>query len=59
MLAHALKCGYVHDPVQLSPGALQCHWHLRLTSKGVGKVMALLQGCGAADELMVRRERWP
>jgi hypothetical protein len=28
-LAHALTAGYIYDPVQLLPGALQCHWHLR------------------------------
>lgn len=31
----ALAAGYVHDPVRLPAGALQCHWHLELTPKGV------------------------
>ncbi len=31
----ALAAGYVHDPVRLPAGALQCHWHLELTPEGV------------------------
>jgi hypothetical protein len=54
-LADALRAGDIHDPVQLPPGALQCHWHLKPTSTGVGKVMALLQSWGiSADELIAR-----
>ena len=34
-VAEALARGYVHDPVRLVAGALQCHWHLELTPKGV------------------------
>jgi hypothetical protein len=34
-VADALASGYVHDPVRLTAGALQCHWHLELTPKGV------------------------
>jgi hypothetical protein len=34
-VAEALAAGYVHDPVRLPAGALQCHWHLELTPKGV------------------------
>ena len=34
-VADALAGGYVHDPVRLPAGALQCHWHLELTPKGV------------------------
>lgn len=43
-LADALRAGFIDDPVQLSPGALQCSWHLRLTSKGVNAALALRQG---------------
>ena len=25
----------IHDPVRLTEGALQCHWHLELTPAGV------------------------
>jgi hypothetical protein len=34
-VADALAAGYLHDPVRLPAGALQCHWHLELTAKGV------------------------
>lgn len=34
-VAEALAAGYIHDPVRLPAGALQCHWHLELTPKGV------------------------
>lgn len=34
-VAEALAAGYVHDPVRLPAGALQCHWHLELTPQGV------------------------
>lgn len=34
-VAEALAGGYVHDPVRLPAGALQCHWHLELTPRGV------------------------
>lgn len=34
-VADALAAGYIHDPVRLLAGALQCHWHLELTPKGI------------------------
>jgi hypothetical protein len=34
-VAEALAAGYIHDPVRLPVGALQCHWHLELTPRGV------------------------
>jgi hypothetical protein len=34
-VADALAAGYIYDPVRLPAGALQCHWHLELTPKGV------------------------
>lgn len=30
----ALAAGYVHDPVVLPQGALQCHWRLELAAPG-------------------------
>ncbi len=52
-LNHGLAAGYIHDPVRLSKGALQCHWHLGLTTQGVTKVRALQQDQGrSADELI-------
>ncbi len=40
-VADALEAGYIHDPVRLPAGALQCHWHLELTPKGVEQVRCL------------------
>jgi hypothetical protein len=40
-LADAVAAGDLHDPVRLPPGALQCHWHLRLTPQGMAKALAL------------------
>ena len=33
-VAAALSSRLIHDPVRLPEGALQCHWHLELTSAG-------------------------
>jgi hypothetical protein len=30
-----LREGLIREPVRLPEGALQCHWHLELTPKGV------------------------
>jgi hypothetical protein len=32
-VANAVTDGYIHDPVRLPAGALQCHWHLELTPR--------------------------
>jgi hypothetical protein len=40
-VADALQAGCIHDPVRLPAGALQCHWHLELTPKGVEMVRRL------------------
>jgi hypothetical protein len=34
-IAVCLREGLVREPVRLPEGALQCHWHLELTSAGV------------------------
>ena len=34
-VAAVVRDGLVYDPVRLPEGALQCHWHLELTPKGV------------------------
>ena len=34
-VAAYVREGLIHDPVRLPEGALQCHWHLELTSAGV------------------------
>jgi hypothetical protein len=31
----ALREHLIHEPIRLPEGALQCHWHLELTPKGV------------------------
>lgn len=43
-LADALAAGYVHDPVRLPAGALQCHWHLELTPAGVARARQVRAG---------------
>jgi hypothetical protein len=30
-----LREGLIHDPVRIEEGALQCHWKLELTPKGI------------------------
>ena len=37
-----LRDGLIHEPVRLPEGALQCHWHLELTPKGVAAARALI-----------------
>jgi hypothetical protein len=37
-IALAVHEGYLYDPVRLHQGALQCHWRLELTPKGVAAV---------------------
>ena len=52
-LSEALTSGYIRDPVELLPGALQCHWHLELTPAGVNEVLKLrLQHGKTAAELL-------
>jgi hypothetical protein len=34
-VATCVREGLVREPVRLPEGALQCHWHLELTPKGV------------------------
>ena len=37
-IAAGVADGLLYDPVRLPAGALQCHWHLELTPKGVAVV---------------------
>ncbi|HXT78387.1 MAG TPA: hypothetical protein VN702_02385 [Acetobacteraceae bacterium] len=46
----AIAAGQIHDPVRLPPGALQCHWHLELTPKGVVKARTLLASAEASPK---------
>jgi hypothetical protein len=48
-VAGALAAGYIHDPVRLLAGALQCHWHLELTPKGVETARRLRSATGDAS----------
>jgi len=41
-VAACLRDGLIREPVRLPEGALQCHWHLELTPKGVAAVRAAL-----------------
>jgi hypothetical protein len=34
-VADCLQGGLIHAPIRLPEGALQCHWHLERTPKGV------------------------
>ncbi|MDQ2762420.1 MAG: hypothetical protein M3Y22_02660 [Pseudomonadota bacterium] len=48
-VADAVAGGYIHDPVRLPAGALQCHWHLELTPKGVETARSLQAASGNAS----------
>jgi hypothetical protein len=48
-VADALAARYIHDPVRLLAGALQCHWHLELTPKGVETARRLRSATGDAS----------
>ena len=34
-VASCVRDGLIHEPIRLPEGALQCHWHLELTPRGV------------------------
>jgi hypothetical protein len=40
-VAACLREGLVREPIRLPEGALQCHWHLELTPKGVEEARKL------------------
>lgn len=42
-VAACLRDGLIREPIRLPEGALQCHWHLELTPKGVAAARAALQ----------------
>jgi hypothetical protein len=41
-VAACLRDGLIREPIRLPEGALQCHWHLELTPKGVNAARQLL-----------------
>ena len=46
-LADCLRDGLIHEPIRLPAGALQCHWRLELTARGVLAARSLLPTDGA------------
>ncbi len=40
-IAACLREDLIREPIRLPEGALQCHWHLELTPKGVAAARAL------------------
>jgi hypothetical protein len=46
-VAAALHDGLIREPIRLPEGALQCHWHLELTPKGVETARRLLRVDGS------------
>jgi hypothetical protein len=40
-VAACLREGLIFEPIRLPEGALQCHWHLELTPKGVAAARRL------------------
>jgi hypothetical protein len=49
-VAACLRDGLILEPIRLPEGALQCHWHLELTPKGVGAARALIDTDDSAPE---------
>ena len=47
-LAACLRDGLIREPVRLPEGALQCHWRLELTPKGVAAGRALVEAAAQA-----------
>jgi hypothetical protein len=42
-VATCQRDGLIREPIRLPEGALQCHWHLELTQKGVAAARALAE----------------
>ena len=42
-VATCLRQGLIREPIRLPEGALQCHWHLELTSAGVEAARGALE----------------
>ncbi len=49
-VAACLRDGLILEPIRLPEGALQCHWHLELTPKGVAAARALIDTNDSAPE---------
>jgi hypothetical protein len=48
-VAAALRERLIREPVRLPEGALQCHWHLELTPKGVEAARLLASSHGPTE----------
>jgi hypothetical protein len=44
-----LREGLIREPIRLPEGALQCHWHLELTPKGVAQARAANMGGNSCE----------
>ena len=54
-VAACLRDGLIREPIRLPEGALQCHWHLELTPKGVAEAREIARR-GSASEQSVPNE---
>jgi hypothetical protein len=48
-VAACLREGLIREPIRLPEGALQCHWHLELTPKGVAAARWIVDSDDPAD----------
>ncbi len=48
-VAACLRDGLIHEPIRLPDGALQCHWHLELTPRGVAAARRLVESAISAE----------
>jgi hypothetical protein len=57
-LTACLRDGLIREPVRLPESALQCHWQLELTPKGVDAVRAMTRAdATTADQLLEKMVR--
>ena len=49
-VAVCVRDGLIREPVRLPEGALQCHWHLELTPKGVEAVRHIVASTTAEHD---------
>jgi hypothetical protein len=54
VVATALRDKLIREPVRLTEGALQCHWHLELSPKGVAMARGLMHLPRSAGEVAGR-----
>jgi hypothetical protein len=50
-VAACLRDGLIREPIRLPEGALQCHWHLELTSDGLSEAKSVAgQQCSSPHQ---------